>query len=310
MRRLGYLVLLLWVVYTATFVLVYALPSDPVALMVERRSGGAGGLAPDQLAALREAYGTDRSLLERYGATLGAFVVGDLGTSFEHGQPVTALLAAAAPATLELAAAGFALATLIAVTLALVTSYRPDGWVHRLLHDVPAIAAGIPAFWLALLLMQVFAYSLGWFPATRGTGPAALVLPALALAVPVSAPLAIVLVRTLDATWRSDFVLLLQARGLPRRSVFWAHVVRGSLLPFVTLLGLTVGGVLVGTVVTETVFARAGLGRLLVGAVESQDAPVVLALAVLGAVVFGLANLAVDLLYPLLDPRLGRRESR
>ncbi|MFD6095833.1 ABC transporter permease [Nocardiopsis flavescens] len=305
LRRCGYFAVVVWAVYTLSFLLLYALPSDPVALMLERRSSGAGGADPEQAAALRERYGLDGSLPERYLATFGRLLTGDLGTSFQSGDPVPEVLAAAAPNTLGLAAAALAIALPLSVLLALVTSWRPDGAVHRVLVNVPALIAGVPAFWLGLLLLQVFSFQLRWAPSAGG-GPAGVWLAAVALALPVSAALTTVLVRSLDDVQREPFVELLLARGLPRGRVYLRHVARNGLLPFVTLLGLTVGGVLVGTVITETVFARAGLGRLLASSVQTQDAPVVLAIAMSTAVVFAAVNLAVDLLYPVLDPRLKR----
>ncbi|KAB8162869.1 ABC transporter permease subunit [Streptomyces sp. 3MP-14] len=307
-RRAGTFATVLLSAYTLAFFLLYALPSDPVALMLERRSAGAGGSGPERIAALREAHGLDDPLLLRYLTTLGRLLTGDLGTSFQSGRPVPEVLAAVAPATLSLAAAALVLAVPFSVALALATSWRSEGLAHRLLTRLPALIAAIPAFWLGLLLLRLFSFTLGWVPSSGGEGLAGLVLPAVALALPVSAALTAVLVRSLDDMRQAPFVELLTARGLPWRRVYLAHVARNALLPFVTLAGLTVGGVLVGTVITETVFARAGLGRLLASSVETQDAPVILAITVLAALVFATVNLAVDLLYPLLDPRL-RREN-
>lgn len=304
LRRIGYFVMVVLAVYTLAFFLLYALPGDPVALMLDRRSMGAGGSTPEQIEALRVRYGLDRPLLARYASTLGQFVTGDLGVSFQSGRPVPQVIAAAAPSTLALAGAALAIAVPMSVVLGLLTSWRSETMVHRLLVSVPAFVSAIPAFWLGLLLLQVFSFELRWFPSTGGTGLAGLVLPAIALALPVSAMLTAVLVRSLDEVQRADFVGLLRARGLPWSRVYLSHVARNALLPFLTLAGLTVGGVLVGTVITETVFARAGLGRLLVSSVETQDAPVILAIAVLAGVVFAGVNLGIDLLYPVVDPRL------
>ncbi|MDT0268546.1 ABC transporter permease [Streptomyces sp. DSM 44915] len=307
-RRIGTFAAVLLAAYTLAFFLLYALPSDPVALMLERRSGGAGGGTPEQLAALRAAHGLDEPLLTRYFRTLGQFLGGDLGSSFQSGQPVPELLAAVAPNTLSLAGAGLAIAVPFSLALALLTSWRRDSAPHRVLVNVPALIAAVPAFWLGLLLVQLFSFTLGWVPSTGGEGLAGLALPAVALALPVSAALTAVLVRGLDDVQQAPFVELLRARGLPWRRIYLRHVARNALLPFVTLAGLTVGGLLVGTVITETVFARAGLGRLLASAVETRDAPVVLAIAVLAGLVFAAVNLLVDLLYPLLDPRLRRQD--
>ncbi|MGW7291938.1 ABC transporter permease [Streptomyces xiamenensis] len=306
LRRCGYFAVVVLSVYTLAFFLLYALPSDPVALMLDRRSSGAGGGTPEQIAALREQYGLDEPLLTRYLSTLGQFLGGDLGTSFQSGRPVPEILAAVAPNTIGLAAGALALALPFSLGLALVTSWRRGSAVHRFLVDVPALIAAIPAFWLGLLLLQIFSFTLGWVPSAGGSGLSALVLPAVALALPVSASLTAVLVRSLDDVQQAGFVRLLEARGLPWRRVYLAHVARNALLPFLTLAGLTVGGGLIGTVITETVFARAGLGRLLASSVQTQDAPVVLAIAVLAALVFAALNLVIDLLYPLLDPRLRR----
>ncbi|MFE9248982.1 ABC transporter permease [Streptomyces sp. NPDC007088] len=309
LRRCGYFVVVVLSVYTLSFFLLYALPSDPVALMLERRSGGAGGGTPEQIEALRAQYGLDQPLLVRYADTLGHLVRGDLGTSFQSGRPVPQILAAVAPNTLGLAAGALLVAVPFSLGLALVTSWRRDGLLHRVLVNVPALVAAVPAFWLGLLLVQLFSFTLRWVPSAGASGLSGLVLPSIALALPVSASLTAVLVRGLDDVQRASFVELLRARGLPWRRVYLAHVARNALLPFVTLTGLTVGGVLVGTVITETVFARAGLGRLLASSVQTQDAPVILAIAVLAAVVFAAVNLAVDLLYPVLDPRTRHRGS-
>ncbi|MEV0334363.1 ABC transporter permease [Nocardia sp. NPDC050717] len=303
-RRFGYFVAVVLAVYTLSFFLLYALPSDPVELMLDRRSMGAGGSTPEQVQALRAHYGLDRPLPLRYATTLGEFVTGDFGVSFQSGRPVPEVLAAVAPNTLALAGFALVLTVPLALALGLLTSWWRDSLVHRFLVNIPALISAVPAFWLGLLLLQVFSFELGWLPAAGGGGPAGLVLPGVALALPVSAVLTAVLVRSLDSVQGADFVAVLRARGLPWSRIYLGHVARNALLPFVTLTGLTIGGVLVGTVITETVFARAGLGRLLVASVETQDAPVVLAIAVFAGIVFAAVNFGVDLLYPVLDPRI------
>lgn len=308
LRRLATFAVVLWAVYTLAFVLLYALPSDPVALMLERRSSGAGGSTPEQIEALRQRYGLDGPLWLRYLTALGETLRGDLGVSFQSARPVGELLRAVAPNTLALAAAALSLAVLLALALGIATSWRRGGLAHRILVQVPAVIAAVPVFWLGLLLTQFFAFHLRWLPSTGGSGLPGLVLPALTLALPIAALLAAVLVRSLDRVQDAPFITLLLARGLPWRRVYLAHVVRNALLPFVTLAGLMVGGALVGTVVTETVFSRAGLGRLFLSAVETRDAPVVLALTGLAAFVFGGIGIAVDLLSTLIDPRLRRRD--
>ncbi len=303
-RRLGYFAIVVLAVYTLSFFLLYALPSDPVELMLDRRSMGAGSSTPEQVEALRAQYGLDRPLLVRYVTTLGDFAAGNLGVSFQSGRPVPQVLAAVAPNTLALAGFALALAVPLALALGLLTSWRRESTVHRILVNIPALISAIPAFWLGMLLLQVFSFGLGWLPSAGGSGIPGLILPGAALALPVSAMLTAVLVRSLDSVQDANFIGVLRARGLPWSRIYLGHVARNALLPFVTLTGLTVGGVLVGTVITETVFARAGLGRLLVASVETQDAPVVLAIAVFAGIVFAAVNFGVDLLYPIIDPRL------
>lgn len=307
LRRAGYVAVVVWSVYTLSFFLLYALPGNPIAIMLERRSAGAGASNPEALHMLSEKYGYDQPVLVRYATTLGQFLRGDLGVSFQSGKPVTDVLAAVASNTITLAIAALVLAVPGSMVLALVTSWRPGGVMHRVLVNVPALIASVPAFWLGLILLQVFSFQLHWFPSSGGTSVAGLVLPAVALAVPVSASLTAVLVRALDEAERAGWVELLRSRGLPWWRIYLGHIARNAMLPFVTVAGLTVAGVLVGTVITETVFARSGLGRLLVSSIETQDAPVVLAIATLAAVVFAVVNFAVDLLYPVIDPRLRHR---
>ena len=297
-------------VYTLAFFLLYALPGDPVALMLTRRSAGAGAIDPAQLTALRSEYGLDGPLVQRYATTLADALTGDLGVSFQSGRPVPEVITAAAPNTARLAALALVLAVPFAAALAVLASWHRDRMLHRFLQYIPALISAVPAFWLGLVLLQVFVNRLRWFPPTGVPGIDGLVLPAITLALPVSAVLAAVLIRSLDDIQDSEFVAVLRSRGLPWHRVYLAHVLRNALLPFVTLTGLTVGGVLTGTVVTETVFARSGLGRLLVSSVQTQDAPVVLGITILAAIAFATVNLGVDLLYPALDPRMRHPASR
>lgn len=305
-RRVVSFLIVLWAVYTLAFVLLYGLPSDPVALMLERRSSGAGGSTPEQIEALRQHYRLDAPVWVRYFLGLKGIVGGDLGVSFQSARPVGELIAAVAPNTVTLAAAALAIALPFALAFAIATSWRRGNLLYRILVNVPAVIAAVPVFWLGLLLTQLFAFRLHWLPSTGGSG-AGLVLPAVTLALPIATLLTAVLVRSLDRVQEAPFVTLLLARGLPWRRVYLGHVVRNALLPFITLAGLMIGGALVGTVVTETVFSRAGLGRLFLSAVETRDAPVVLAITLLAAIVFTAVNLAVDLVYALVDPRLRRR---
>ena len=299
--RIGQAVLVLWAAFTAGFVLLQLLPGDAVLIKFQNPELG---LSPDQIAEIRQLYGGDEPSLVRYVHTLFGFLGGDFGYSIDTGTPVIERLAEGLPATAKLATAGFILAVLIAVTIAFASSYSRFAWIRGALLAVPSLFVSVPTFWLGIVLIQVFSFQLNLVPVIGGTEAQQLILPVLTLAVPISAPLAQVLARSLDHVYGQPFVAVVAAKGASRRWILWRHVARNALLPTLTVAGLTFGELIAGAVVTETVFGRNGIGRLTEQAVTAQDSPVMLAIVVLAAAVFVLVNLVVDLLYPVLDPRL------
>ena len=299
--RIGQAVLVLWAAFTAGFVLLQLLPGDAILIKFQNPELG---LSPDQIAEIRQLYGGDEPSLVRYVHTLFGFLGGDFGYSIDTGTPVIERLAEGLPATAKLAAGGFILAVLIAVTIAFASSYSRFAWIRGALLAVPSLFVSVPTFWLGIVLIQVFSFQLNLVPVIGGTEAQQLILPVLTLAVPISAPLAQVLARSLDHVYGQPFVAVVAAKGASRRWILWRHVARNALLPTLTVAGLTFGELIAGAVVTETVFGRNGIGRLTEQAVTAQDSPVMLAIVVLAAAVFVLVNLVVDLLYPVLDPRL------
>ncbi|MFI7644575.1 ABC transporter permease [Micromonospora sp. NPDC049460] len=299
--RVGQAVLVLWAAFTAGFVLLQLLPGDSILIKFQNPELG---LSPEQIAEIRQLYGGDEPGIVRYVHTLLGFLRGDFGYSIDTGTPVIERLAEGLPATAELAGLGFGVAVLIAVTIAFVSSYSRFAWIRGALLAVPSLFISVPTFWLGILLIQVFSFQLGLVPVIGGTRFEQLVLPVLTLAVPISAPLAQVLARSLDRVYAQPFVAVVAAKGASRRWILWRHVARNALLPTLTIAGVTFGELIAGSVVTETVFGRNGIGRLTEQAVTAQDTPVMLAIVVLAAAVFVLVNLVVDLLCPVLDPRL------
>jgi len=176
--------------------------------------------------------------------------------------------------------------------------------LRNALRRLPAIGYSIPVFWMGLLLIQLFAFSLGWFPSTGNDGFESLVLPAVTLAIPSAAVYAQVLLRSFQDVWKEPYIATAFAKGLTRAQVQRRHALRNASLPVLTLVGLQVGHTVSGAVLVETVFARVGIGRLAQEAVLRQDIPVVLAVVVVSAAMFVVVNLAVDLLYPAFDPRI------
>ncbi|WP_062349614.1 ABC transporter permease [Herbidospora yilanensis] len=302
-RRVAQGVFVLWAAFTASFVILYLLPSDPVEIMLAS-TGSMGELDPAAVAALRAEYHLDDPFYVQYGIALGRFARGDFGTSIPQRVPVTQLIGEAFPETLRLAAAAFALALLLGGGTALLAGLLRGGWARRLLLSLPPLLVSVPSFWAGLILLQIFSFRLGWFPAIGNQGAGSVVLPAVTLALPTAAVIAQVLAKSLLSTWREPFVVTARAKGGSRPGILFRDVLRHASLPGFTLVGMTVGNLLAGAIVVETVFSRLGVGRLVEEAVSAQDIPMIQGLVVLSALVFVVVNLAVDLVYPLLDPRI------
>lgn len=302
--RIGQALLVLWGAFTITYFILYLLPGDPLSIMLNASGMEIDALTPEQLAKARVYYGLDQSLWVRYGHLLWGVLHGDLGQSLTLNRPVTAILAERLPQTLALAGSAIVLSLLGGIGLAYLAAYVRWQPLKTALARLPALGFSVPVFWMGLLLIQVFAFSLGWFPATGSDGVASLVLPAVTLAIPSAAVYAQVLQRGFLDVWREPYIATAWAKGLSRGQVQARHAFRNAALPLLTLIGLQVGNTVSGAVLVETIFARNGVGRLVQEAVLRQDIPVVLGVVTVSAAAFVLVNLLVDLLYPLLDPRI------
>ncbi|WP_410585906.1 ABC transporter permease [Amycolatopsis sp. lyj-23] len=300
-RRLAGALLVLFGAATLAFASLELIPGDPARAVV-----GSAPATPEVLAAIRADLGLDRSLPERYFAYLGRLLHGDLGQSYQLQQPVGRIIGEQLAPTAQLALAAGVLAVAAAVLVATATAGR---WpVLRILSQgLELVAVSTPTFWLGLVLLTVFSFGLHWFPVAGGTGTAGLVLPAVTLALPIAGELTQVLRRSTEEALTQPFVLTARARGVREGVVRLRHVLRHALVPLVTMTGWTLGSLLGGAVVVETVFARPGLGRVTLAAVTGRDFPVVTAVVLLSAVVFVVLNTAVDLLYRVIDPRLEAR---
>jgi peptide/nickel transport system permease protein len=290
------------------FSLIHLVDGDPVRQALGTR------YSQEAYDALRARNGLDLPLVEQYVDWAGRALTGDLGVSFRSGEPVTALIAERLPATLTLAFAAILLALLIAVPLGTLSALRPRSVVDRIATVISQIGISVPDFWLAIVLILVFAGTLGWLP-TGGYVPLTedpagwlqrLILPTIAVGV-VSGSVITRFVRSsvLEALG-SDHVRTAQAKGLATRQVFGWHVLRNALLPLVTVTGVQLAYLLSGVVVVEIVFSWPGLGQLALQAVEARDYPVLQGAVLLFALTFLVINLAVDLLYGRIDPRIRR----
>lgn len=303
--RIGQALLVLWVTYTLVFLAVQALPSDPVTIFLASDSGADGEL----IAQVSAFYGYDLPWYEQYGAQLLHLLGGDLGYSLSSGQPVLERIGDVARSTGALALTGLLLSVLIAVAVSAVVFLSDSPALRRLVRSTPALFSAVPVFWLGIVVLQVFSFQLGILPLFPDGSPASLLIPAAVLAVPVSAPIAQVLLVSVEEAGEQPFVRTARAKGLRPSRVFWSHVLRSSLQGAVAVVGTTLGVLVAGSVITETVFGRPGLGSVLLRAVVAQDVTLVQGLVLLTTVVVVLTSLLIDLLAPVIDPRVSRASS-
>lgn len=301
LRRIGQALIVLWATFTLAYVLLAALPGDAI---VARYDDPSLGLNAEQLEAIRHTYGADQPLLSRYLSTLGGFLTGDFGVSVATGTSVSTLIADALPSTLLLATLAFLLGSVVAVGIAVAATFSRTRFLADVVRALPPVLISLPTFWIGILLIQVFSFHLRWVPVIGASTAQGLILPVIALSVPVAAQLSQVFVRSVDEVLAQPFVQTVRSRGASDSWVLWRNVARNAMLPTLTMAGLTFGELIGGSVVTESVFARQGIGAVTVDAVTNRDTAVLLAIVVLAATAFILINLVVDLLYPVLDPRL------
>ena len=274
------------------------IPGDPVALMLGEFA------TPESIAATRADLGLDRPILVRYVEYVADVVRGDLGMSIKDRRPVATMIGETLPATAQLAGVAVLLAVFVGVPLGVASAARPHGIVDNLVRVVSLAGLSMPVFWTGLVFIVFFSVQLGWFPvAGRGTWRH-YVLPAVTLALPSIAILARMTRASLLEVLQEDYVRTARSKGLTRRSILYKHALRNALIPVVTALGLQLGQMLGGAVLTETVFSWPGLGRLTVFAIFNRDFVLVQGVVLVLATVYVTVNLLVDLSYGLFDPRV------
>ncbi len=251
-------------------------------------------------------YGFDSNPIEQYFDLLWKVLHGDFGYSASQNAPVLQLITERLPDTLALGGLAILLSLAAGVGFGYLVSYIRWRPLKLFLIRLPSIPGSLPAFWVGLLLIHVFAFTLGWLPSTGNDGFKSLILPAITLSLYSAAVYAQVLIRGFQDVWREPYIATAYAKGLSRGEVQFNHAFKNAVLPILTLLGLEIGRTMSGTVLIEIVFTRIGVGHLAVEAVLRQDIPVVLAIVTLSAAAFVVVNLIVDLLYPVFDPRILR----
>ena len=298
LRRLLLTIPVLIGVATLVFALIHFIPGDPAQVMLGE------GATPEDVAQLRTRLGLDRPLLVQYGSFLNGVVRGDLGVSLRNDQPVMKQILERMPATAELAFAAMAVAVLIALPLGIVAAVWRGTWVDHAAMTLSLVGISVPNFWLGPLMAIVFAVELGWLPVGGSGTLAHLVLPSITLGAALAAILARMTRASLLEELSEPYVLAARAKGVSRTRAVLHHAFRNSLIPIVTILGLQFGVVLTGAVITETIFAWPGIGRLLIQSISFRDYPTVQGCVLLIAITYVGVNLITDLTYGFLDPRI------
>lgn len=307
LRRLFATFPVLLAVLTLSFAMMHMVPGDPVQVLL---SGAGSPPSVEEEQRLRHQLGLDRSLLMQYLSFLGHAVHGDFGHSVRTGEPVSGVIGAAVPASASLAGLALAIGLVLGVAIALLASVTRWAPARAVLEGLPVLAMSMPAYWVALLLIQVFSFRLGLFPATGDAGFASLILPAATTALPVLGVIAQVLGQGLQVASTERYVVTARAKGASPWRVQLRHTARNACIPAITIVGTAVGNLFAAAVVAETVFARQGLGRLTVTAIISHDLPVLQGMVALLGVLYVLVGLLADVLYGYVDPRVTAQRRR
>jgi peptide/nickel transport system permease protein len=298
LRRILALIPVALGVATLTFAIIHLVPGDPVTAMLGETA------APTDIVEMRRQLGLDRPLLEQYAAYLGGLAVGDLGESISYRKPVVRLITERFPATIELAAAGMLVALLLAFPLGLIAGANPGGAGDIGAMGFAIVGISVPHIYLGPLLMILFSLDLRWLPLTGRGGIAHLVLPSVTLGTALAAILARMLRQSLIRVRESDYMRTALSKGLSARAALFRHGLKNALTSVVTIIGLQMGALLSGTLIIEMIFSWPGIGRLLITAIGARDYPVVEGCVLTFAMTYVVVNLATDLVYAMIDPRV------
>jgi peptide/nickel transport system permease protein len=289
-------------VVTLVFLLIYLVPGDPIQAML-----GEAATATDQ-EALREALGLNQPLLTQWLNYLNHLLHGDLGKSLYSKEPINQLLWQRLPATLELAVAGLMVAILIAFPLGSLAAMRKDTIYDQSAMVFSLLGVSIPNFWMGPLLIILFSLQLGWLPVSGREELASIILPALTLGTALAAILARMVRATLLEVLNEDYIRTARAKGLTETAIVVQHALRNAALPIITILGLQLGTLLGGAVITEMIFSWPGVGQLTIEAIQRRDYPLVQACVLLISLSYVIVNMMTDILYARLDPRVRYRD--
>jgi peptide/nickel transport system permease protein len=297
-KRLAMAILTLFGVSVIAFLLVQALPGDPARVI-------AGPLAsPEEIERMRARWGLDEPVLVQYGVYLSSLLQGDLGTSARTRQPVAYEIGVRLPRTAQLAVVATIIGSVAGVVAGSVAARFRGRWLDHLISIGSVMGISMPVYWLGLLLIILFAVTLGWFPAAGADRPTSIVLPGLTLSLFTMALVARMTRASMLEVLEQDYVRTAQAKGVEERNVVYVHALRNAFIPVLTVIGIQFGTLLGGAVLTEFVFAWPGLGRLLVDSIAARDFPMVQGVIIVFALMFIVVNLIVDILYSFVNPKI------
>ncbi|HHY89123.1 MAG TPA: ABC transporter permease [Chloroflexi bacterium] len=301
-NRLLQMIPVLFLVSIIIFFIMHALPGDPAMLMLAGAEGGA--VTPERIAELRAQMGLDDPLHIQYFRFITGAVRGDLGTSIRLRTPVTQLIAERFSSTLQLSLVGLGFSITFGLILGILAALKQNSWFDMISMVFSYIGVSMPIFWLGLLLILIFCFQLNWFEPAGGTGFKSLILPGITLGLSSAGIVSRLTRSSLIEVLNEDYIRTARGKGLKEIGVILHHALQNSMIPVVTMIGLQFGSMLAGAVVTETVFSRPGLGRLIVNAILWKDYPLVQGSVLVLALIYLLVNLLVDISYAWLDPRI------
>jgi len=301
-QRLVHAVPVLIGISILTFLMLHLIPGDPVSVFA-----GDKPLTPERADELRHQYGLDRPLVVQYADYASHALRGDLGVALRSQRPVLDSILEVLPSTAQLTLTALALAAILGTTLGIAAAVAHGTWLDTAVMAVAMLGISTPVFYSSLLLILLFSFTLAWLPATGQGGIERLIMPALALGVSSSAVLARLVRSSMLEVLHQEYVTTARAKGLAPQLVVLRHALKNALIPAVTMLGLQLGALLGGAVVTETIFSRPGLGRLAVDAILNRDFPLVQGTVLFAACVYVMVNLVVDISYAVIDPRIRYR---
>ena len=296
-RLLALIPVIIGVTFLIYFIMSFS-PGDPARMQL-------GNAATEEsVAQLRQEMGLDKPVLVQYVRYMGGLLRGDFGTSYITGQPVMREISACFPYTVKLALLAMALAVLISVPIGILSAMKQKSLLDGLSMVFALLGISMPPFWLGLMMILLFSVTLGWLPSGGSVGWTSYIMPAITVAVASMAVIARTTRSSMLEVIRQDYIRTARAKGVPRKAVIRRHAMRNAMIPTVTAIGLEIGTALGGAVLTETVFSWPGIGRLCYTAITQKNTPMVLACTLIFSVCFSIVNLAVDILYAYIDPRI------